>query len=123
VPQLSASSFDLTFSAMSQLKPLAARGKGSVAVILPDTVSSTRYVEFDAPYLKKSMQLAGLSPSQISVQNALGSDATEFSDAQGRQRAGRGRDRLRGRGEDRELRQGPRGSGGRLRPAHPRRQP
>jgi D-xylose transport system substrate-binding protein len=82
VPQLSASSFDLTFSAMSQLKPLAARGKGTVAVILPDTVSSTRYVEFDAPYLKKSMQLAGLSPSQISVQNALGSDATEFSDAQ-----------------------------------------
>jgi D-xylose transport system substrate-binding protein len=82
VPQLSASSFNLTFSAMTALKPLASKGKGSVAVILPDTTSSTRYVEFDAPYLTKSMQLAGLSSSQISVQNALGSDATEFSDAQ-----------------------------------------
>jgi D-xylose transport system substrate-binding protein len=82
VPQLSPTSFNLSFSAMSQLKPLAAKGKGSVAVILPDTTSSTRYVEFDAPYLKKSMQLAGLSGSQIIVQNALGSDATQFSDAQ-----------------------------------------
>jgi D-xylose transport system substrate-binding protein len=82
VPKLSASSFNLTFSAMKDLKVLASRGKGSVAAILPDTVSSTRYVEFDAPYLKKSMQLAGLSSSQIIIQNALGSDATEYSDAQ-----------------------------------------
>jgi D-xylose transport system substrate-binding protein len=82
VPQLSFQSFDLSFSAMAKIKPLAAQGKGSVAVILPDTTSSTRYVEFDAPYLKKSMQLAGLSSSQIIVQNALGSDATQFSDAQ-----------------------------------------
>ena len=82
VPQVSSSDFNLSFSAMSKLKPLAAKGKGSVAVILPDTTSSTRYVEFDAPYLKKSMQLAGLSSSQIIVQNALGSDATQYSDAQ-----------------------------------------
>jgi len=82
IPQLSANSFDLSFSAMSKIKPLAAQGKGSVAAILPDTTTSTRYVEFDAPYLKKSMQLAGLSSSQIIVQNALGSDATEYSDAQ-----------------------------------------
>jgi D-xylose transport system substrate-binding protein len=82
VPQVSASDFNLSFSAMSKLKPLASKGKGSVAVILPDTTSSTRYVEFDAPYLKKSMQLAGLSSSQIIVQNALGSDATQYSDAQ-----------------------------------------
>jgi D-xylose transport system substrate-binding protein len=67
---------------MTHIKPLAAQGKGKVAVILPDTVSSTRYVEFDAPYLKKSMQLAGLSSSDAIVQNALGSDATQFSDAQ-----------------------------------------
>jgi D-xylose transport system substrate-binding protein len=82
VPKLSTSSFNLSFSAMSQIKSLAARGRGSVAAILPDTVSSTRYVEFDAPYLKKSMQLAGLKSSQIIIQNALGSDATEYSDAQ-----------------------------------------
>jgi D-xylose transport system substrate-binding protein len=82
VPQLSASSFNLSFSAMTALKPLASKGSGAVAAILPDTVSSTRYVEFDAPYLTKSMQDAGLSSSQIIVQNAQGSDATEYSDAQ-----------------------------------------
>jgi D-xylose transport system substrate-binding protein len=82
VPQLSLSQINNSFSAMATLKPLAAMGKGSVAVILPDTVSSTRYVEFDAPYLKESFQKAGLKSSQYTVQNALGSDATQFSDAQ-----------------------------------------
>jgi D-xylose transport system substrate-binding protein len=82
VPKLTFSSFNLSFTSMKELKAIASRGKGNVAAILPDTVSSTRYVEFDAPYLKKSMELAGLKPSQIVIQNALGSDATEFSDAQ-----------------------------------------
>jgi D-xylose transport system substrate-binding protein len=82
VPQLSLNQIDNTFSAMATLKPLVAKGKGSIAVILPDTVTSTRYVEFDAPYLKESFQKAGLTSSQYVVQNALGSDATQFSDAQ-----------------------------------------
>jgi D-xylose transport system substrate-binding protein len=82
VPQLSVSSFNNSFSAMTTLKPLASEGKGNVAVILPDTVSSTRYVEFDAPYLKQALTAAGLKTSQFSVQNALGSDATQLSDAQ-----------------------------------------
>jgi D-xylose transport system substrate-binding protein len=82
VPKLTYKSFNLSFSAMKELKSIAARGKGNVAAILPDTVSSTRYVEFDAPYLKKSMEDAGLKSSQIVIQNALGSDATEYSDAQ-----------------------------------------
>ena len=82
VPQLSLGQINNSFSAMATLKPLVAQGKGNIAVILPDTVSSTRYVEFDAPYLKESFQKAGLSTSQYSVQNALGSDATQFSDAQ-----------------------------------------
>jgi len=67
---------------MAKLKPLAAAGKGKVAVILPDTVSSSRYTEFDAPYLTKALEAAGLSASQFTVQNAQGSDATELSDAQ-----------------------------------------
>jgi D-xylose transport system substrate-binding protein len=67
---------------MAALKPLAAMGKGNVAVILPDTVSSARYTEFDAPYLTKALQTAGLTSSQFTVQNAQGSDATELSDAQ-----------------------------------------
>ncbi len=67
---------------MSALKPLAGKGKGNVAVILPDTVTSARYTEFDAPYLTKALTTAGLTASQFTVQNAQGSDATELSDAQ-----------------------------------------
>ena len=81
-PKLSLSQINNSFSAMTTLKPLAKKGKGNVAVILPDTVTSTRYVEFDAPYLTESLTKAGLKTSQFTVQNALGSDATQFSDAQ-----------------------------------------
>ena len=61
--------FNNTFSAMAALKALAAKGTGKVAVILPDTVSSARYVDFDAPYLKKALENAGLAVQNI-VQNA-----------------------------------------------------
>jgi D-xylose transport system substrate-binding protein len=81
-PQLSLTSLNNSFTAMATLKPLVSEGKGNIAVILPDTVSSTRYVEFDAPYLKESFEKAGLTASQFSVQNALGQDSTQFSDAQ-----------------------------------------
>jgi D-xylose transport system substrate-binding protein len=67
---------------MAQLKSIAAAGKGSIAVILPDTTSSTRYVEFDAPYLKQAFTAAGLTSSDFLIENALGSDATQLSDAQ-----------------------------------------
>ena len=67
---------------MSQLKSVAAAGKGNVTVILPDTTSSTRYVEFDAPYLTQAFKAAGLPTSDFTVENALGSDATQFSMAQ-----------------------------------------
>ena len=79
---ISATDLNNTFSAMAGLKPVTAAGSGSVAVILPDTVSSTRYVEFDAPYLKQAFTTAGLKSSDLIVQNALGSDATQLSDAQ-----------------------------------------
>jgi D-xylose transport system substrate-binding protein len=81
-PSISTSSFTNDFTAMAALKPLAAAGKGKVAAILPDTTSSTRYVEFDAPDIKKALSAAGLPASDIIVQNALGSDSTQFSDAQ-----------------------------------------
>jgi D-xylose transport system substrate-binding protein len=79
---ISLSQLNNSFSAMSSLKSVASAGKGSVTVILPDTVSSTRYVEFDAPYLKQAFTAAGLSSSDLTVENALGQDATQFSDAQ-----------------------------------------
>jgi len=79
---ISVAQFDRNFTAMSALKPLATAGKGNVAVILPDTVTSARYVQFDAPYLTQALTAAGLSASQFSVQNAQGSDQTQLSDAQ-----------------------------------------
>jgi D-xylose transport system substrate-binding protein len=81
-PTISASSFTSDFSAMSALKSLAAAGKGKVAAILPDTTSSTRYVEFDAPDLKAAAAAAGLPASDMIIQNALGSDATFVTDAE-----------------------------------------
>jgi D-xylose transport system substrate-binding protein len=79
---VSTSSFNNSFAIMSQFKGLAAAGHGKVAAILPDTVSSTRYVEFDQPDITKALTKAGLSSSEFVVQNALGSDATQLTDAQ-----------------------------------------
>jgi D-xylose transport system substrate-binding protein len=79
---VSTSSFNNSFTVMTKFKGLAASGHGKVAAILPDTVSSTRYVEFDQPDITKALQKAGMSSSQYVVQNALGSDATQLTDAQ-----------------------------------------
>lgn len=80
---ISAKSFNRNFTTMAMLKPLVKAGSGKVAVILPDTVSSTRYTEFDAPYLKKAFAKAGLPSSDTIIQNAQGSDSTQLTDAQG----------------------------------------
>ena len=84
---LSISSFTVDIaSTMSQFKALtAAATKGAsslqVGVILPDTTSSTRWVDFDAPYMKEAFTDAGYTSSQFRIDNAQGSDATELSDA------------------------------------------
>jgi D-xylose transport system substrate-binding protein len=79
---LGVKSFDSSFAVMSSLKSLTTAGKGLVGVILPDTTSSTRYVNFDAPYLTKAFTQAGYSSSDFKIDNAQGSDATELADAQ-----------------------------------------
>ncbi len=79
---LSVTSFDASFSVMAQLKSLTAAGSGLVGIILPDTTSSTRYVNFDAPYLKKALDAAGYTSSQYKIDNAQGNDATELQLAQ-----------------------------------------
>jgi D-xylose transport system substrate-binding protein len=81
-PTVKDSTFTTSFSTMKYLKGIVAKGKGKITVILPDTVSSTRYTEFDAPYLKQAFKAAGLKTSQYSVENALGSDTKQFTDAQ-----------------------------------------
>jgi D-xylose transport system substrate-binding protein len=67
---------------MAQLKAVTAAGKGKVGVILPDTTSSTRYVNFDLPYLKKAFDAAGYSSSDYKIDNAQGDDAKELALAQ-----------------------------------------
>jgi D-xylose transport system substrate-binding protein len=52
---------------------------GKVGVILPDTTSSTRYVQYDAPLLTKALKDAGITPD---VQNAQGDKNKQASIAQ-----------------------------------------
>ncbi len=82
VPSIATSDFTLDFSAMAKLKGLAAKGKGLIGVILPETTTSARYTAFDAPYLQKALTTAGLSSSDFKIDNAQGSDATKLNLAQ-----------------------------------------
>lgn len=79
---LSISSFTADFSYMPKLKDLVGAGKGKVGVILPDTTSSVRYVQFDQPYLKQAFDKAGYSPSDYKIDNAQGQEAQELAIAQ-----------------------------------------
>jgi len=87
VPAVNIDSFTVNITpTMSQFKALAAAGtKGAnslqVGVVLPDTTSSTRWVDFDAPYLKQAFTAAGFTPAQFRIDNAQGSDATQLNDA------------------------------------------
>ena len=81
-PSISATSFTSDFSAMAGLKSIASSGKGLVVVLLPDTTTSTRYVSYDAPYLTKAFQSAGLSSSQFKIDNAQGSASTMQTQAE-----------------------------------------
>ena len=81
-PTVKDSTFNTSFSTMKYLKSIVHKGRGSIAVILPDTVTSARYTEFDAPYLKQAFKAAGLTTKQYTVQNAQGSDTTQYTDAQ-----------------------------------------
>ncbi|MDQ1427605.1 MAG: D-xylose transport system substrate-binding protein [Acidimicrobiaceae bacterium] len=82
VANVSASSFTADFSAMTQLKSIATKGHGLVGVLLPDSTTSARYESFDRPYLTKALQQAGLSASDIKVDNAQGSASTMQTQAE-----------------------------------------
>jgi D-xylose transport system substrate-binding protein len=79
---LSPSTFTVQFTAMQQLKSLAAKGKGLIGVLLPDTTSSARYETFDRPYLTKAFEAAGLSSSEFKIDNAQGSASTMQTQAE-----------------------------------------
>jgi D-xylose transport system substrate-binding protein len=76
VPTIAADQFTVDFSVMKQLTGLASQGKGLVGVLLPDTTTSARYVNFDAPLLKQAFETAGLTPDQYKIDNAQGSAQT-----------------------------------------------
>jgi D-xylose transport system substrate-binding protein len=87
VPSVSISSFTVNIApTMSMFKALAAAGtKGAnslqVGMVLPDTTSSKRWVDFDQPYLTQAFTAAGYTSKQFRIDNAQGSDATQLSDA------------------------------------------
>ena len=76
VPQIDAAALTADFSLMKQLTGIASKGKGKIGVLLPDTTTSTRYVQYDAPYLTQAFKAAGLSSDQFTIQNAQGSAST-----------------------------------------------
>jgi D-xylose transport system substrate-binding protein len=81
-PQIDAGSFTADFAVMSQLKDLAAQGNGMIGVLLPDTTTSTRYVQYDDPFLTKAFETAGLTPDQFKITNAQGSASTMQTQAE-----------------------------------------
>src|SRR5262245_16160402 len=87
IPKVTISSFTVnigpTMSKFKALTHFATKGATTpqVGVILPDTTSSTRYVNFDAPYLNAAFADAGYTQAQYRIDNAQGSDATELNDA------------------------------------------
>ena len=80
--ELTPTSFTSDFSAMEQLKDLAAKGKGKVAVLLPDTTSSARYESFDRPYLQQAFEAAGLTADEYTIDNAQRSASTMQTQAE-----------------------------------------
>jgi D-xylose transport system substrate-binding protein len=81
-PSIGVNSFDSTFSAMAGLTDVTASGSGLVGVILPDTTSSSRYVDFDAPYLTQAFTAAGYATTDFKIDNAQGSDSNQLALAQ-----------------------------------------
>jgi D-xylose transport system substrate-binding protein len=82
VPQINAADFTADFALMKELTGLAAQGEGMIGVLLPDTTTSTRYVQYDAPYLTQAFEAAGLTADQFKIDNAQGSAATMQTQAE-----------------------------------------
>jgi D-xylose transport system substrate-binding protein len=76
VPSVDVTKFTADYAVMKTLQSLAAQGKGKIGVLLPDTTTSTRYVQYDAPNLTKAFEAAGLSSSDFKITNAGGSVST-----------------------------------------------
>jgi D-xylose transport system substrate-binding protein len=82
IPAVDALNLGSDFATMKALSGLASQGKGMVGVLLPDTTTSTRYVQYDAPYLKQAFEAAGMSSSDFKVDNAQGKVTTMQAQAE-----------------------------------------
>jgi D-xylose transport system substrate-binding protein len=72
-PVIDATAFTADFAQMKQLTDIAAQGKGMIQVLLPDTTTSTRYVQYDAPHLTQAFEAAGLKEgTDFTIDNAQG---------------------------------------------------
>lgn len=70
------------FELLRQLEPLAAAGEGKIAVLLPDTQSSSRYVEQDTPAFEQAFEAMGLTKDDYIILNAQNSAQTQQTQAE-----------------------------------------
>jgi D-xylose transport system substrate-binding protein len=77
-----AGSPDEVFAQLEQLKDVAAAGEGKIAVLLPDTQSSSRYVEQDTPAFERAFATMGLSEDDYIILNAQASPTTQQTQAE-----------------------------------------
>lgn len=73
---------DEVFALLQQLEPLALAGEGKIAVLLPDTQSSARYVEQDTPAFQRAFETMGLSDDDYIILNAQNSPQTQQTQAE-----------------------------------------
>jgi len=73
---------DAIFAKLANLKSAVTAGKGKIAVLLPDTRSSSRWADVDAPDFELAFKAAGLTPDDYIITNAQGSPATQQTQAE-----------------------------------------
>jgi len=73
---------DATFAKLAALKDTAAKGKGKIAVLLPDTQSSARWAGVDAPGFDAAFKAMGLTANDYTIVNAQGSPQTQQTQAE-----------------------------------------
>jgi D-xylose transport system substrate-binding protein len=73
---------DAIFAKLANLKSAVTAGKGKIAVLLPDTRSSSRWADVDAPDFELAFKAAGLTPDDYIIENAQGSPTTQQTQAE-----------------------------------------
>ena len=72
---------DEVFELLEQLRPVAEAGEGKIAVLLPDTQSSARYVEQDTPAFERAFEVMGLQDDYV-IHNAQANSQRQATQAE-----------------------------------------